>query len=164
MQFPLLMAGRPWTGERAMVPGVRYSPGPPDADIWKRRCQAAWEYHTAHPDGPHVYGGWDAVPPRPGTQENHARWLKQYLPLTEEGTWVWLEIGTSDLFAGPLPQDMVASVFANREVRLVLANYGRSRQRIETTAPYSPVDTPSAPPGTHWELPARSLRILVRRG
>ena len=163
MQFPLLMAGRPWTGERALVPGVRYSPAPPDADIWKQRCLAAWEYHKAHPDGPHVYGGWDAVPPRPGTQEAHARRLKQYLRLTEEGTWAWLEIGESDLFVGPLPQDTVASVFANREVYLVLANYGRSARRIETTAEYEPVDAPVTAPGTHWELPARSLRILVRR-
>lgn len=26
MQFPLLLAGRPFTGERATIPGVRYSP------------------------------------------------------------------------------------------------------------------------------------------
>ena len=99
MQFPLLQAGRPWTGERAMIPGVNYSPASVQDDLWKRRCQAAWEYHQAHPNGPHVYGGWDAVPPRAETQATHARWLKQYLPLVEEGTWAWLEIGDSSLFA-----------------------------------------------------------------
>ena len=164
LQFPLLMAGRPWTGERGMIPGVSYSPAPPSVDIWKQRCLAAWEYHNAHPQGPHVYGGWDAVPPRPGTQETHARWLKQYLPLAEEGTWAWLEVSDSSLFAQPLPQGVVASVFANREVYLVLANYGQTVQRLETTDSYAPVDTPAAAPTSHWQLPGRSLRIVVRRG
>ena len=27
MQFPLLLAGRPFTGERAMIPGIQYRPG-----------------------------------------------------------------------------------------------------------------------------------------
>ena len=163
LQFPLLMAGRPWTGERAMVPGVAYSPAPVKDDLWKRRCQAAWEYYQTHPNGPHVYGSWDAVPPRPATQATHARWLKQYLLLAEEGTWAWLEIGDSDLFARPLPPGVVASAFANREMYLVLANYGQTSQRLETTAAYVPIDTPAAAPATHWQLPKRSL-CIVRRG
>jgi hypothetical protein len=164
MQFPLLMAGRPWTGERALVPGVRYSPASVDEDIWKKRCRAAWDYHVAHPEGPHVYGGWDAVPPRPRTRENHARWLKHYRKLTEEGTWAWLDILESDLFQGELPRDVVASVFVNREIYLVLANYGRSARRIATAAPYESTEGQRAAPATHWELPSRSLRILVRCG
>jgi hypothetical protein len=164
LQFPLLMAGRPWTGERGMIPGVNYSPAPPSVDIWKQRCLAAWEYHNAHPQGPHIYGGWDAVPPRPGTQETHARWLRQYMPLAEEGTWAWLEIGDSALFAQPLPPAVVASAFTNREIYLVLANYGRTPQALETADTYVPVDMPNAAPTTHWQLPQRSLRILQRRG
>jgi len=147
-----------------MIPGVAYSPAPPDVDIWKKRCLAAWEYHQAHPSGPHVYGGWDAVPPRPGTQENHARWLERYRHLAEEGTWAWLEVGDSDLFCRALPQDVVASVFANREVYLVLANYGRTSQIVATRAAYAPLGTPHAAPLNQWDLPPRSLRILVRRG
>jgi hypothetical protein len=164
LQFPLLMAGRPWTGERGMIPGVNYSPAPPSVDVWKQRCLAAWEYHNAHPQGPHIYGGWDAVPPRPGTQETHARWLRQYMPLAEEGTWAWLEIGDSALFAQPLPPAVVASAFTNREIYLVLANYGRTPQALETADTYVPVDMPNAAPTTHWQLPQRSLRILQRRG
>ena len=133
-------------------------------DIWKQRCLAAWEYHNAHPQGPHIYGGWDAVPPRPGTQETHARWLRQYMPLAEEGTWAWLEIGDSALFAQPLPPAVVASAFTNREIYLVLANYGRTPQALETADTYVPVDMPNAAPTTHWQLPQRSLRILQRRG
>lgn len=162
MQFPLLQAGRPWTGERAMIPGVNYSPAPVEHDLWKRRCKAAWEYHQAHPDGPHVYGGWDAVPPRPETQSTHARWLKQYLPMVEDGTWAWLEIGESTLFAQPLPPGVVASAFANREIHLVLANYGQAAGEVTTSANFVPLAEPTAPPATSWALAPRSLRILRR--
>jgi hypothetical protein len=162
LQFPLLQAGRPWTGERAMIPGVRYSPAPVEQDVWKRRCQAAWEYHQAHPGGPHVYGGWDAVPPRPGTQEAFTRWLRQYLPLVEDGTWAWLEIGESNLFRQPLPEGVVASAFANRELHLVLANYIRTVVEVATRQEFVPASDPAAPPGAGWQLPPRSLQILRR--
>ena len=159
MQFPILHAGKPFTGERGMIPGVRYVS---DNDFWMKRCREVWKYHQAHPDGPHVYSGWDAVPPRADTRPTHAKWLKQYRPLVEEGTWAYLEIGDSDLFAKPLPKDCVASAFANRELYLVLANYGQTSTTIETAETYVPTDTPSAMPSKSWELPKRSLRIIRR--
>ncbi len=159
MQFPLLHAGRPFTGERGMIPGVRYVS---DDDFWMKRCREAWKYHQAHPEGPHVYSGWDAVPPRAGARSTHASWLKRYLPLVEEGTWAWLEIGDSKLFAGPLPKDVVASAFVNREMHLVLANYGQQPVELETSAGYVPSDEPSAAPRKRWNLPPRSLRIVRR--
>jgi hypothetical protein len=58
MQFPVLQAGRPFTGERAMIPGVAYAS---DQDFWVRRCREAWKYYQANPQGPYTYGGWDAV-------------------------------------------------------------------------------------------------------
>ncbi len=157
LQFPILHAGKPFTGERGMIPGVRYVS---DDDFWMRRCREVWKYHQDHPDGPHVYSGWDAVPPRAETRPTHARWLKQYRSLVEEGTWAFLEIGDSDLFAQPLPPDCVASAFANRELYLVLANYSQSSQQIETADNYVPIDDPSATPATIWQLPQRSLRIV----
>jgi hypothetical protein len=72
----------------------------------------------------------------------------------------YLEIADSDLFARPLPQDCVASVFANRELHLVLANYGQSPQQIETSDAYVPADNSTAAPAKQWQLPKRSLRIL----
>ena len=90
----------------------------------------------------------------------HARWLKRYLPLVEDGTWAYLEIADSDLFARPLPQDCVASAFANRDLHLVLANYGQSPQQIETADAYVPEDDPTAAPAKQWPLAKRSLRIL----
>jgi hypothetical protein len=162
MQFPLLQAGRPFTGERAMIPGVAYSPISVEQDLWKRRCKAAWEYYQAHPNGPHVYGSWDAVPPRPETQAVHARWLRQYQPMVEEGTWAWLEIGQSSLFAKPLPKGAVASAFANRNLYLVLANYGQTPAEIETAEAFVPAADPAARPVKQWNLPKRSLVILRR--
>lgn len=159
LQFPILQAGRPFTGERGLIPGVQYAS---DQDFWVRRCREAWKHYQAHPEGPYTYGGWDAVPERPETRPTHARWLKQYLPLVEDGTWAWLEIGDSDLFAGPLPKDTVASAFANRELYLTLANYGRNPTEIATADPYVPVANPAAAGAKQWTLPPRSLKILRR--
>lgn len=160
MQFPVLLAGRPFTGERAQAPGVSYPRG--EACFWTRHLRAMGKHYREHPEGPHSYGWWDSCPGRPEARPTHARWLKQYLPLVEEGTWAWLEIGDSDLFAQPQPKEVVASAFANREFHLVLANYGRAPVEIATTAPYVPVVEPSAPAGNSWRLDARSLRLLRR--
>ena len=84
------------------------------------------------------------------------------MPLVEEGTWAFLEIGDSDLFAKPLPKDCVASAFANRDLYVVLANYGQSTQQIETAETYLPTDNRSAAPSKHWTLPKRSLQIVKR--
>jgi hypothetical protein len=157
LQFPVLQAGRPYTGQRGMIPGVRYVT---QDDFWMRRCREVWKYHQQHPHGPHVYGSWDAVPPRGETQATHARWLKQYLPMVEEGTWAWLEISQSNLFAGPLPTGVVASAFANRRLYLVLANYTKSAAEVTTTQNFIAMDAPTAAPSKQWRLPPRSLRIL----
>jgi hypothetical protein len=160
LQFPILHAGHPITGERAMIPGVEY---PPEAqDWWVQRCQAIWKYHQANPNGPHIYSMWDSLPPRPAARATHARWLKHYLPMVEGGTWAWLEITDSDLFKEPLPKDVVASAFANRQFHLVLANYGRASVELATTQAYVPVTEPLATPANLWKLEPRTLRILRR--
>ncbi len=157
MQFPLLQGGRPLTGERGVIPIPRL-PGVKENGFYTR----AWKYYQENPDGPYIYGGWDSIPPSPKTRPAHAHWLKQYMPLVEEGTWAYLEISDSDLFAKPLPEDCVASVFANRDLYIVLANYGQSPQQIETAETYVPTDDVSAVPAKLWQLPKRSLRILKR--
>jgi hypothetical protein len=86
------------------------------------------------------------------------------MPLVEDGTWAHLGISDSDLFAGPLPNDVVASAFANRELYLVLANYGKTAVDLETSAGYAPVDDASAAPSKRWSLSPRSLQILRRLG
>ncbi|HNV20425.1 MAG TPA: hypothetical protein PKM22_02175, partial [Candidatus Hydrogenedentes bacterium] len=155
MQFPVLMGGRKFTGERGMIPGVKYND-----DFWMQRCRDAWAQYQADPEKLHCYSAWDAVPGSAETRAVHARWLKQYLPLVEEGTWAWLEIGDSSLFAAPLPEGVVASAFANRAMYLVLANYGRTAASVQTAAAYVEADGPDARAGSSWELAPRSLRIL----
>jgi hypothetical protein len=157
MQFPMLQAGRPYTGERGMIPGVRYVS---DNDFWMQRCRKVWEHYQANPNGPHTYGSWDSVPGRAETRPKHAAWLKRYMPLVEDGTWAWLEIGDSSLFAQPLPQNVVASVFANRDLHIVLANYGQTPIDVDTTADCVATDQPTAAPGKRWKLAPRSLQIL----
>jgi len=160
MQFPLLQAGKPFTGERADVPGVDYPRG--ENDWWVQRCRAIWEHHRAHPDGPHTYGIWDHLPGRPQTRPTHARWLRRYLPLVEEGTWAWLEIGESSLFSQPLPEKIVASAFANRDTYLVLANYGEQAAQLATSDAYVDTTKPTSQPSKQWTLDGRSL-VLLRR-
>ena len=160
LQFPVLLAGRPFTGERAMIPGIEYPPE--EKCFWTRHCRAIWKHYQANPQGPHTYGWWDSVPGRPEARPTHAGWLKQYLPMVEEGTWAWLEIGDSNLFAKPLPNNVVASAFANRELYLVLANYGETPVRVTTSDAYSAVADPAAEAKKAWNLAGRSLRILRR--
>ena len=64
--------------------------------------------------------------------------------------------------ANPLPKEVVASAFANRELYLALANYGRSSAEVQTTEPYVAVADASAGSRTSWTLAGRSLRILRR--
>jgi len=160
LQFPLLLAGRPFTGERAVIPGIDYPPE--ERCFWTRHCRAIWKHYQANPNGPFSYGWWDSVPGRPEARPTHARWLKQYLPMVEEGTWAWLEIGQSDLFRQALPTDVVASAFANHELYLVLANYGTQPAQVETCDQYVAVVDATAVPKTTWRLEARSLAILRR--
>ncbi|MHC4175393.1 MAG: alpha-amylase family protein [Planctomycetota bacterium] len=157
MQFPLLLAGRPFTGQRSVIPGIEYLPA-----AYLDHCRAAWKHYQANPDGPHCYAWWDSVPGRTKARPTHAYWLKQYLPMVEEGTWAWLEISKSSLFLKPLPQGIVASAFANRRLYLVLANYNRNGVEVETSDTYVSVAEPSAAPKKRWNLPARSLHILRR--
>lgn len=155
MQFPLLQGGRPLTGERGVIPIPRL-PGAHENGFY----EAAWKYYQAHPNGPYIYGGWDPIPPNPNTRPAHARWLKQYLPLVEDGTWAYLEITDSALFTAPLPKGCVASAFANRQLYLVLANYSQQPQQVQTADAYVPTDALASTPSKQWQLPKRSLRIL----
>jgi hypothetical protein len=157
MQFPVTMGGRIFTGERGMVPGVKYRD-----DFWLKRCRDAWKQYQADPTKLHTYSAWDAVPGNPNTRPTYARWLKRYLPLVEEGSWAWLEIGESSLFRSPPPKDVVASAFANRQMHLVLANYGRTPVEIQTVDPYRSMLVESQTAQTQWTIAPQSLLILRR--
>ena len=161
LQFPLLSAGRPFTGERAAVPGITYTLD--RRDFWSRHYLAIREHYKAHLEGPYSYSQWDSAIPRPKARPTHARWLKRYLPLVEEGTWAWLEIGESKLVAAPLPDNVVVSAFANRQLHLALANYNNAPVELATADVYLSVTEPTTPGSRTWKLPPRSLHILRRQ-
>ena len=94
-------------------------------------------------------------------KETHARWLKRYLPMVQEGTWAYLEIIDSALFSGALPKDTVASVFTNLDTWLVLANYGREQVTVNTMWDLSDTETNGAA-ARAWTIKPRSMRILRR--
>jgi hypothetical protein len=160
MQFPLLLAGRPFTGERALIPGIKYPPE--EQDFWTAHCRRIWRHYQAHPDGPHSYGIWDSCPGRPEARTTCYRWLKLYRAMVEPGTWAYIELGDSDFFSRPLPKGVVASAFANRDLYLVLANYSEPPATIETVAGYTACGQPPTLPATSWQLASRSLTILKR--
>ena len=82
--------------------------------------------------------------------------------MVEEGTWAWLEIGESTLFPKPLPNGVVASAFANRDLYLVLANYGKDAVEVITSDAYVDTGEPESASSTQWTLDGRSLVILRR--
>lgn len=158
MQFPLLLAGRPFTGQRAAVPGIQYAS---DQDFWKTHCRRIWEHHQKNPKGPHSYGWWDSCPGRLEARPTCFRWLKLYRPMVESGTAAYIEIAESDLLNAALPARVVASVFANRDLYLVLANYSAAEATINTAHSYH--DCASAGRrGTRWVVQPRTLLILQR--
>ncbi len=155
MQFPVSMGGRIFTGERGFVPGVTYKD-----DFWMQRCRDAWKQYQEDPSKLHTYSAWDAVPGSPNTRINHAKWLKRYRPLVQPGTKAYLEIQDSDFFTTPLPEGVVVSAFANQELHLVVANYGRSPVDVTLADPWKADDADS--PASVYTLAPRSLRILQR--
>ena len=66
------------------------------------------------------------------------------------------------MFTNPLPEQVVASAFVNRESYLVLANYGQLAVELELSSGYVSTDDSAAGPHKQWDLPPRSLQILRR--
>ncbi len=160
LQFPLLIGGKPVTGERAFADNVRYRDD--GKCFWTNHMRAIREHYLAHPEGPHSYGWWDSCPGRPGAQEHHLAWLDRYRPLVREATVAYLEIADSNLFQQPLPQGVVASLFVRENAFLVLANYAQQSRLVRTRHEYQAADQKDAA-GRHWELSPRTLLILRRR-
>ncbi len=162
LQFPLLLAGRPFTGERISVPGVNYTAK--ETEFWMQHLRKVGEFYRSHPEGPFTYGWWDSCPGRPEARPTYFRWLKLYRPMVERGTTAWLEITDSDLFVGPLPRQVVASVFINRDMYLALANFSRTPVELTTRHPYILCGAPDSGPASRWTLAPRSLIIARRSG
>lgn len=96
------------------------------------------------------------------SQEIHAHWLKHYIPVVEEGTWAWLNVSETRLLKSPLSEDIVVSVFANRDLYMVIANFGQQKVDVTTMDKYVSVTQPDAVPMKQWSLEPRSFQIMRR--
>lgn len=158
LQFPLRVDGRPFTGKRALVEGIRYQPE--ERCFWTRHCRAIYRHALGHPEGPHTYGWWDSSPGRPSARDIWLEYLGLYRPMVSSGSRVWSDVREGELFARSPAPDLVASVFVNTETYLVLANYGS----LATTfaSPWWWRDRRSDRRGREWFLAPRQLLFLVR--
>lgn len=91
-------------------------------------------------------------------------WFKYYLQLVEEGSWAWIDIVSPELFLGTMPQNTVATLFVNRDVYLVLANYNHKPVEIVTTDKYVSVLDQQGQENHIWKLNGRSMQILKLSG
>jgi hypothetical protein len=128
MQFELRRDGRPVTGERAFVPGIEYVSNPINREQeWYEKIK---EWHTAHPDGPHVYSSWSAIPDDPAHRDLWKEYLALYLPMVEESSHVFIDIDENTALLGKKPTDVIMSMFVNDACYLVLSNIGTAAEKL----------------------------------
>lgn len=159
MQFPLRVDGRPVTGERTLVPGVTYQPE--EHCFWTGHMRAIHRHWLQHPEGPHSFGWWDSCPGRTDARRIWLDMLALYQPMVTPGSRVWTDVAANALTNWRLPADCVASVFANTDIYLVLANYGAEAQTV--SSPWVWEDRESGRQGNRWTLQPRQLLWLKRQ-
>ena len=102
---------------------------------------------------------------QPGEQgekyiETFNYWFNFYRPMVEEGTWVWIDIASSDLFQSPLPKNAAASLFVSREVYLVIANYNSKTIETITNDNFVSLINPKLQTQNSFTIGGRSMEIL----
>ena len=158
LQFPLRVDGRPCTGQRAAVEGMNYRRG--EECFWTRHMRQVWRHLQQHPHMPPMYGWWDSFP---GRTEGRSRWLCHfdlYHPMVKDGSRAWLEVGTNSLFLQQIPKNVTASLFVNKEIYLVLANYGQAR--VDMVSRWRWRDRETSEAGETLSLMPRTLRYYQR--
>ena len=128
MQFVLRVDGRPITGERADVPGVEYIYNPMNDE--KLHFDKVKKWYEAHPDGPHVYSEWSAIPDNPKMREKWFVYLDLYRPMVEENSICYIDIKDSKIVNRQLPEDVHMSLFVNETCYLCISNIGEKEEKI----------------------------------
>ena len=126
MQFVLRVDGRPVTGERIAVPGVDYV-----IDKETVFYQKVWEYHKAHPEGPHVYSEWSTIPDDVKQRADWFKYLDLYKPMVKENSVAFVDISENTIVQGKLPKDVHMSLFINEKRYLCMSNLGEKTAKIE---------------------------------
>ena len=128
MQFELRLDGRPATGECSCVPGIEYYNNPINREQeWFEKIK---EWHDAHPDGPHVYSSWSAIPDDVAHRDLWKEYLALYRPMVEENSHVFIDINENQILCGKKPADVIMSLFVNSECYLVLSNIGEKPETV----------------------------------
>jgi len=156
MRFPLLQGGHPFRGECSMVPGIDYPPE--ETDFWTRHHRQVYRFYREHPEAPPCMGIWDSVPGRPRAKDVWYKYFALYRPLVTENSHVWIDIQKSNLIRGDCPENVVATVFANEKIYLVLANFGNSPAKVETIWEFTNIETGEK--GKNWIIPRRQMLFL----
>lgn len=128
MQFLLRVDGRPVTGERVFVPGVEYINDPANNELIHFEAMRKW--YAEHPEGPHCYSEWSAIPDDPVMREKWFDYLALYKPMVSENTAAYIDIGENSVVCGAMPKDVHLSLFVNEECYLCISNVGDETQIV----------------------------------
>lgn len=160
MQFPQVFGGKPLTGERAVVPGVEYRDE--DADPLLRSLRDYRRRYLAGDLGSSIYSVWElGDDPDPRTRTLWSEWLAIYRDLTEFGTRAYLDVTETSLLHS-VPKGCVVSIFANRRLHYVLANFTTRPAEFALTGEAVDVREPGTPPRRRFTVPPEAL--VVARG
>ena len=119
LQFPLLARGRPMAGGRITEDIPYYGICGPYYDFFRR----AGEYAAAHPEGPHIYSEWSAIPPVADEYPTWCKYLALYEPMVAENSVAYIELRECADILSPIPDAVYASMFVNESRYLVLSNF-----------------------------------------
>ncbi len=126
MQFPLLKRGRP------LIPldiGDGFSVNVNYTD-YKHKAKIK-EYMKTHPDGPYVYSLWSSVPDDIDEYPRWTRFMELYKPMVAENSVAYIELRECDEILSPIPERVIASMFVNEEMYLVVSNLSDKPYNLE---------------------------------
>lgn len=158
MQFPLLPHGRAKMGRNLGVPGVKYCDR--ESDILREHSENIANYVAEHPDGPPIYSEWSPIPGDPGEFDRYREYLGLYLPMTEEGSQVWVQIQDTELLLDPIPEELIVSLFVNENQYLVLSNLRKETCHIRLRDEWT--DRRSGISGSQFDVEPGKMRFLIK--
>ena len=158
VQFPLMKRGRPLKGKRIDQPVPTYGyTGPGSEYDFNRRVK---EYVKEHPDGPHIYSLWSAIPDDVEEFPRWTRYMKLYRPMVAENSLAYVEIRQSDCILSPIPDKVFISMFVNEEKYLVVSNFTGAPYTLDLQGEW--INRQTDEKGSHFTVPNERLLFLVK--
>lgn len=139
LQFPLLARGRPMAGGR-ITEDIPYY-GNQDAGGYYDFFRRAGEYAKAHPNGPHIYSEWSAIPPVNDEYPIWCKYLALYQPMVTENSVAYIELRECADILSPIPDAVYASMFVNEDRYLVVSNFTGKDYELKLATPWTNRET-----------------------